>query len=171
MRGPFGGRRAPTGGDGGPLRPVRSVRSTDSNVGWSVETLLFAAPFFDRADRYGAAVPEPLRLPRADEAAVPREKLAGYALDPSHSRGRHKARVFASALAVHTKDWRFLRDQILAALPSSPVRTTRITPFGVAYEVVVMIDGLNGATAPVVTTWLIEGNAPPRLTSTWVDIP
>jgi Domain of unknown function (DUF6883) len=113
----------------------------------------------------------PLRLPRADEAIIPREKLTRYALDPSHPRGAHKARVFASALGLRADDWRFLRDQILAALPESPVRGTRITPFGVAYEVVVTIDGLNGATAPVVTTWLIERNAPPRLTSTWVDIP
>jgi hypothetical protein len=51
------------------------------------------------------------------------------------------------------------------------VRSTRITPFGVTYEVVAMVDGLNGATKPVVTTWIIEGDGPPRLTSTWVDIP
>jgi hypothetical protein len=51
------------------------------------------------------------------------------------------------------------------------VRSTRITPFGIAYEVVIPIDGLNGATLPVVTTWIVEGDAPPRLTSTWVDIP
>jgi len=34
-----------------------------------------------------------------------------------------------------------------------------------------MVDGLNGATRPVVTTWIIEGNGPPLMTSTWVDIP
>jgi len=56
-------------------------------------------------------------------------------------------------------------------LPEATVRSTRITPFGVTYEVVVMVDGLNGATRPVVTAWIIEGDGPPRLTSTWVDIP
>ena len=34
-----------------------------------------------------------------------------------------------------------------------------------------MIDGLNGASAPVVTTWITESDGPPRLTSAWVDIP
>jgi hypothetical protein len=34
-----------------------------------------------------------------------------------------------------------------------------------------MIDGLNGATHPVVTTWIVQGDGPARLTSTWVDIP
>jgi hypothetical protein len=114
---------------------------------------------------------EPLRLPRAREARIPTEKLVRYALDPSHERGRHKARVFASVLGIVAADWRYLHDQILAALPDAAVRATRITPFGVAYEVVVMIDGLNGASAPVVTTWMVEGDSPPRLISTWVDIP
>jgi hypothetical protein len=51
------------------------------------------------------------------------------------------------------------------------VRGTRITPFGVLYEVGVDVDGLNGATAPIVTVWVVERDRPPRLVSTWVDIP
>jgi hypothetical protein len=113
---------------------------------------------------------EPIRLQRAREATIPTAKLVSYALDRSHERGTHKARVFASALGI-TADWRYLHDQILAKLPNAVVRSTRITPFGVAYEVIVMIDGLNGRTAPIVTTWMLAADAPPRLTSTWVDIP
>jgi hypothetical protein len=116
-------------------------------------------------------VAEPMRLPGAGRATISTDKLVRYALDPTHLRGRHKARVFASALGIRTQDWRYLHDQILDALPDAPVRSTRITPFGVAYEVVVPIDGLNGATLPVVKTWIVEGDAPPRLTSAWVDIP
>jgi hypothetical protein len=112
-----------------------------------------------------------MRLPGAERATIPTDKLVRYALDPAHPRGRHKARVFASALGIRKQDWRYLHDQILEALPDAPVRSMRITPFGVAYEVVVDVDGLNGAKMPVVTTWIIEGDAPPRLTSTWVDIP
>src|SRR5436305_11503687 len=107
----------------------------------------------------------PMRLPRAEQARIPTEKLVRYALDPNHARGRHKARVFASALGIEASDWRYLHDQILESLPTATVRATRITPFGVAYEVVVSIDGLNGATQPVVTTWLVETGQPPRLTS------
>lgn len=114
---------------------------------------------------------EPVRLPNARRARIPTDKLVRYALDPSHERGRHKARVFASALGITAADWRYLHDAILAALPEASVRSTRITPFGVTYEVVVMVDGPNGATRPVVTTWITEGDGPPRLTSTWVDIP
>jgi len=79
--------------------------------------------------------------------------------------------VFASALGITAADWCYLHDHILEAVREAPVRSTRITPFGVAYEVVVPVDGLNGATHPVVTTWIVAGAAPPRVTSTWVDIP
>ena len=116
-------------------------------------------------------MPKRIRLPGAKHARIPTDKLLRYALDPTHPRSRHKARVFASALGIGQQDWRYLHDQILEALPEAPVRSTRITPFGAAYEVVVAIDGLNGATHPVVTTWIVEADAPPRLTSTWVDIP
>jgi hypothetical protein len=116
-------------------------------------------------------VDQPVTLPGAERASIPTDKLVRYALDQTHPRGRHKARVFSSALGITATDWRYLHEQILQALPTAPVRSTRITPFGAAYEVVVPIDGLNGATLPVVTTWIVEGDAPPRLTSTWVDIP
>jgi hypothetical protein len=79
--------------------------------------------------------------------------------------------VFASALAITQADWRHLERQLTAGIIDAPVRATRITPFGVLYDVVALADGLNGATAPVATIWIVEGNRPPRLVSTWVDIP
>ena len=102
---------------------------------------------------------------------MPKEKLAGYAVDPAHPRGRHKARVFSSALGIERTDWRYLRDQLIEGVVEAPVLGTRITPFGVLYEVMVLVDGLNGATAPVAAIWIIEEDRPPRLVSTWVDIP
>jgi hypothetical protein len=116
-------------------------------------------------------VPDVVRLPRAGRAVIATEKLVGYALDPEHPRGRHKARVFASALGIEQKDWPYLHDQLAAGVVDAPVRGTRITPFGVLYDIVVLVDGLNGATVPVATIWLVQGARPPRLISTWVDIP
>ncbi|MDQ3675394.1 MAG: hypothetical protein M3401_01110 [Actinomycetota bacterium] len=102
---------------------------------------------------------------------MPEEKLAGYALDPAHPRGRHKSRVFSSALGIEQTDWRYLRDQLIEHIVDAAVLGTRITPFGVLYEVMVLVDGLNGKTAPVAAIWIIEDVGPPRLVSTWVDIP
>jgi hypothetical protein len=53
----------------------------------------------------------------------------------------------------------------------APLPATRIRPFGVLYDVVVLIDGLNGSTYPVATVWLVERDGAPRLVLTWVDIP
>jgi hypothetical protein len=110
-------------------------------------------------------------LPRAREAVIPTDKLVGYALDPQHPRGRHKARVFAAALGIRQSHWRYLHDQILEAIVDAEVRGIRITPHGVLYDIVVFIDGVNGATHRVATIWLVAGDRPPRLVSTWVDIP
>lgn len=114
---------------------------------------------------------KPLRLPRANEAVIHPDKLKGYALSADHERGREKARVFASALGITQDDWEYLRDQILEAIKEGWVRS--IDPRGPGWfewTVVVSIDGLNGATRPVVTRWTVQAHQPPRLTSCWVDI-
>jgi hypothetical protein len=69
--------------------------------------------------------------------------------------------VFRSALGFRQADWRYLRDQLVAAVVDAPVRGTRITPFGVLYDVVVLIDGLNGSTQPVATVWLVANEDVP----------
>jgi hypothetical protein len=116
-------------------------------------------------------VSDRFQLPQARDAVIPTEKLVAYALDPDHPRGRHKARVFAAALGIGKSDWQYLRDQILEAVVDAEVRGTRITAHGVLYDVLVLVDGLNGATQRVATIWLVTGARPPRLVSTWVDIP
>jgi uncharacterized protein DUF6883 len=129
----------------------------------TVRSLIRVAPTLERAC-------DPPRLPRAREAIIPPEKLAGYALDPMHPRGRLKARVFSAAPAIEQDDWRYLLEQLLECVLAAPVTGTRITPFGALDEVVVLVDGLNGATMPVATIGIVEGDLPPRLVSTWVDI-
>lgn len=108
------------------------------------------------------------RLPRADRAIVPREKLERYLLDPGHEVGRHKARVFASALGIRQRDWEYLRDQLLTAVVDAPVSGARETPWGGLYEVVLAFEGLNGQTRRVVTIWLVAGDEAPRLVTAYV---
>jgi hypothetical protein len=112
----------------------------------------------------------PLTLPRAADAEIEAAKLRDYVLDPDHSKGRHKARVFRSALGIAQDDWEFLCGQILERLPNSHVTSVAAAaPWGFLYEVVVMIDGLNGATHPVITAWMVEGDGAPRLVSAYVE--
>jgi hypothetical protein len=108
------------------------------------------------------------RLPRADRAVVAREKLEGYLLNPQHEVGRHKARVFASALGIERRDWQHLGDQLRAAVVDAPVSSTHDTSWGSLYEVVVAVEGLNSQTRQVVTIWLVAGDEPPRLVTAYV---
>ena len=45
-----------------------------------------------------------MKLPNADLAIVDREKLRDYCLNHDHPRGKHKARVFDSALGFTATD-------------------------------------------------------------------
>ncbi|MEX2304093.1 MAG: DUF6883 domain-containing protein [Bryobacterales bacterium] len=56
-----------------------------------------------------------MKLPGGERAVVDVEKLRTYCLDRSHLRGRHKARVFAAALAFDQRDAEYLRESLLAA--------------------------------------------------------
>jgi hypothetical protein len=51
-------------------------------------------------------------LPGGKNAVVEISKLRDYVLNPLHPRGRHKARVFASALHIQQHDAEFLRQQL-----------------------------------------------------------
>jgi len=56
-----------------------------------------------------------MKLPNGDRAVVDMVKLTDYCLDPNHLRGRHKARVFASALGLTASNAGELRDALLKA--------------------------------------------------------
>jgi len=54
-------------------------------------------------------------LPNGDRAIVDIAKLTDYCLNPQHEDGKHKARVFASALGLGREDaeWNSLRDRLV----------------------------------------------------------
>jgi len=41
-----------------------------------------------------------MKLPNGENAEISRQKLIGYCLNPEHSSGKQKARVFASVLGI-----------------------------------------------------------------------
>ena len=41
-----------------------------------------------------------MKLPNPENAIVERQKIAGYCLNPNYPDGKHKARVFKSALSL-----------------------------------------------------------------------
>ena len=107
-------------------------------------------------------------LPNADRAFVGPNKLAGYSLDSNHPSGKHKARVFASALGLTADDADWLRDEILSAAVTTEARNAGEVPFGHRYVVDFPLSTEAG-TALVRTSWIVRRTETfPRLTSCYI---
>jgi hypothetical protein len=57
-----------------------------------------------------------MRLPNSERAIIEMEKIEGYCLNPEHPKGKHKARVFKSALDLDLNDAEELRAAIQQAV-------------------------------------------------------
>lgn len=100
--------------------------------------------------------PHPNALPSYERAVIPRGKLEGYALDPAHEDGQHKARLFKSILEFEKADWQKLEKAILDELPYHEAVLSRVDKWGEFYSVSLPVVGRNGKTAVVQTIWKIE---------------
>ena len=108
-------------------------------------------------------------LPNYDKAVIPMEKLAGYALNPNHSTGKNKARVFQSALGYNASN----ADHLLQNIKDNLYRFEAIEKpdlgYGKLYQVDMELAGPNGNTAIVRTAWILDNNTgETRLTSIYV---
>jgi filamentous hemagglutinin len=95
-------------------------------------------------------------LPNCEHALIEDSKLVEYALNPHNERGRHKARLFESALGFNLANWEQLRLAILDALPHYEAVFTNETPFGKKYEALLPVSGPNGRTVSVLTVWQFD---------------
>jgi hypothetical protein len=109
-----------------------------------------------------------VKLPGGNKAIVDREKLVGYCLDPDHPRGKHKARVFASALGFTAEHADELRDALLRAAATEDAQEALSDRFGRRYMIEFELSA-PGGTATVRSTWILrQGEDTPRLTSCYV---
>jgi hypothetical protein len=111
-----------------------------------------------------------MKLPAGERAIVEIAKLRDYCLNPGHARGRHKARVFASALGLTAADAEYLKTELLkAARTGNAVRGERDSygqRFLIDFEIV---RGVSRAT--IRSAWIILATEEaPRLTSCFVQL-
>jgi len=96
-----------------------------------------------------------MKLPNLNHAHIDITKLTGYVLNANHPEGRHKARVFLSALGISSSNGQWLANAILAALSDSKAVLQADTEWGVIYRVDVEI--VRGQRcAKVRTAWLCQ---------------
>lgn len=109
-----------------------------------------------------------MKLPNVARASVDIAKLRDYCLNSTHPEGRHKARVFHSALDISSGDVEFLRQAILDAV----VRTDAVAGDSDAYGARYLVDfelKREGKQAAIRTVWIVRRNEDfPRLLTCYV---
>jgi hypothetical protein len=109
-----------------------------------------------------------MKIPHADRAEVSLRKLRDYCLNPQHDEGKHKARVFASALGMTAADAETLRELLLEAVRTQDARTGYLDAYGQRYTLDVLVEW-HGRRAMIRSGWIIEHDSEvPRFTSCYV---
>ncbi|MBK1706449.1 DUF6883 domain-containing protein [Halochromatium glycolicum] len=109
-----------------------------------------------------------MRIPNGHRANLG-TKLEDYVLNPAHIEGRHKARVFGSALGITVANSRLLHKALEDAAASSDSAVHKgHNGFGNVYALQLTVATAHG-TATVQSAWIIrDGEDFPRLTSCYV---
>ncbi|AFY43108.1 DUF6883 domain-containing protein [Nostoc sp. PCC 7107] len=104
-------------------------------------------------------------LPNSENAVVDIRKLREYCLNPEHSKGKDKARLFSSMLGITADNAEELRQVILTAARIYEVSLNRCDQYGQRYTLDFPLTSKD-RTATIRTGWIIEdGSDIPRLTS------
>ncbi|QMW00668.1 DUF6883 domain-containing protein [Spirosoma foliorum] len=107
-------------------------------------------------------------LPFAEQAYADDSKFLDYCLNFEHPYGKHKARVFRSALGITRENWGILRDAVLTAVLLNSASHEGRNGYGELY-VVDFEMVYNSQNAIVRTSWIIhDGENFPRLTSCYI---
>ena len=109
-----------------------------------------------------------MKLPNGDRAELGR-KLEDYVLNPLHREGRHKARVFESALGINLASSDVLRHAILEAVVGSEDAELRgENEYGRLYFLSFPMTTDKGS-AGVATAWIVRREEDfPRLTTCYI---
>jgi hypothetical protein len=109
-----------------------------------------------------------MKLPGGEHAVVDIAKLRDYCLNPSHPRGRHKARIFAAVLGLAQADAEFLREELLRAAREADATAVDADEYGERYIVDLELVW-NDRWSAVRSAWIIRrGEGFPRLISCFV---
>ena len=109
-----------------------------------------------------------MKLPNAERASIAIEKLRDYCLNADHPRGKHKARVFLSALGLTSEHAEWLQDEIAKGILDTECVEVGSDRFG-QYFIVDLAIEMQAGGAEVRTSWIIrDAENDPRLTSCYV---
>ena len=106
-------------------------------------------------------------LPNAGRAVIDPVKLHGYLLSTTHPIGRFKARFFA-ALGFVAERWSEFATALRAQHLVSEAEAGSLEPHGQFFTIRAMLKGPTGASAVVVSVWLVQtGEDHPRFVTAY----
>ncbi len=109
-----------------------------------------------------------MKLPNPERAIVEIDKIAGYCLNPEHSEGKHKARVFKSALDLDLNDTEELQAILLQAVANYDAIAGKSNPYGQKYIIDFPLTR-SDKQAIIQSVWIVRNNEGfPRLVTCYV---
>ena len=108
-----------------------------------------------------------MRLPGADRAVIPAEKLRDYLLSPQHARGSSKA-VFFAALGYTRDNWMALEQALREQHLTLDAKEVELTEWGRMFAIVGPLTRPSGEQAAIISIWIIRsGEATPRFVTAY----
>jgi hypothetical protein len=109
-----------------------------------------------------------MKLPSPERAIVEIEKITGYCLNPEHPEGKHKARVFKSALNLDLNDASELQAALLEAVANYDAIPGKSNPYGQKYIIDFSVSH-SDKQAIIQSVWIVRNNESfPRLVTCYV---
>ena len=106
-----------------------------------------------------------MKLPNANLATVPEQKITRYLLNPAHPVGGSKAAFFLR-FGFTVAEWRRLAEALLQHARAHEVVETEETPHGIRFVVDGPLTAPDGTRLNVRSAWYINpGGGAPRLVS------
>lgn len=110
-----------------------------------------------------------MKLPNGENAIVSLDRLSSYLLNPQHPEGRHKARVFASALGLTASGAADLRSWLLQLAREADAEPAQQDSYGQRFVIRAQLL-YKGRTAQVRTAWILRtGETVPEFLTTFVE--
>ena len=107
-------------------------------------------------------------LSNAEQAVVEIRKLREYCLNPSHPRGKHKARVFGSALELTREDAEQLRSALLTAVREEEAEWIFEDEYGIRYRIEFEMER-SSRRAKIRSIWIVRADESfPRLVTCYI---
>lgn len=102
-----------------------------------------------------------------DEIFVHARKLTNYLLD-ANGKAPSKAKFFKVVLQIGADDWKFMLAQLVDGLAALELENVRIEDkYGIRFDARFPLTGTNGATATILTAWIVRQGERASLTTAY----